>query len=135
MSRVTRFLLPVLIVLALLLVACQPETVVETVVVTEEVVVTEIVEVEKEIQVEVTPQPKGDTIRIGGVGPLSAPGSVVGGIAMQFAMNLAVHHNRTARWRSLRSTLLSTLRRTGVCVGMYRRCSKKNPGRTGCLRF
>jgi branched-chain amino acid transport system substrate-binding protein len=34
--------------------------------------------------------PEGETIRIGGVGPLSAPGSVVGGIAMQFAMNLAV---------------------------------------------
>ncbi len=31
-----------------------------------------------------------DTIKIGGVGPLSAPGSVVGGIAMKFAMELAV---------------------------------------------
>jgi branched-chain amino acid transport system substrate-binding protein len=33
---------------------------------------------------------RADTIRIGGVGPLSAPGAVVGGIAMQWAMNLAV---------------------------------------------
>lgn len=32
----------------------------------------------------------GDTIKIGGVGPLSSPGSVVGGIAMKFAMELAV---------------------------------------------
>jgi branched-chain amino acid transport system substrate-binding protein len=32
----------------------------------------------------------GDTIKIGGVGPLSAPGAVVGGIAMKFAMELAV---------------------------------------------
>jgi branched-chain amino acid transport system substrate-binding protein len=31
-----------------------------------------------------------DTIKIGGVGPLSAPGTVVGGIAMKFAMELAV---------------------------------------------
>jgi branched-chain amino acid transport system substrate-binding protein len=31
-----------------------------------------------------------DTIKIGGIGPLSAPGSVVGGIAMKFAMELAV---------------------------------------------
>ena len=30
------------------------------------------------------------TIRIGGIGPLSAPGAVVGGIAMQWTMNLAV---------------------------------------------
>lgn len=39
---------------------------------------------------EALPAAEGDTIRIGGLGPLSAPGSVVGGIAMQFAMNLAV---------------------------------------------
>jgi ABC-type branched-subunit amino acid transport system substrate-binding protein len=31
-----------------------------------------------------------DTIKIGGIGPLSSPGSVVGGIAMKFAMELAV---------------------------------------------
>ncbi len=33
---------------------------------------------------------EAQTIRIGGIGPLSAPGSVVGGIAMQWSMNLAV---------------------------------------------
>jgi len=31
-----------------------------------------------------------ETIKIGGIGPLSAPGTVVGGIAMKFAMELAV---------------------------------------------
>jgi ABC-type branched-subunit amino acid transport system substrate-binding protein len=48
--------------------------------------------VEKEVVVTPTPEmaEEGETIRIGGIGPLSAPGSVVGGIAMQFAMNLAV---------------------------------------------
>jgi ABC-type branched-subunit amino acid transport system substrate-binding protein len=49
--------------------------------------------VEKEVVVTPTPEMAAaevDTIRIGGIGPLSAPGSVVGGIAMQFAMNLAV---------------------------------------------
>ena len=65
-------------------------------VVEKEKVVKETVVVEKEKEVEVvvtaTPEPAGeaDTIRIGGLGPLSAPGTVVGGIAMQFAMNLAV---------------------------------------------
>jgi len=33
---------------------------------------------------------QAQTIRIGGIGPLSAPGAVVGGIAMQWTMNLAV---------------------------------------------
>jgi branched-chain amino acid transport system substrate-binding protein len=33
---------------------------------------------------------RSETIRIGGIGPLSAPGAVVGGIAMQWTMNLAV---------------------------------------------
>ena len=33
---------------------------------------------------------QAQTIRIGGIGPLSAPGTVVGGIAMQWTMNLAV---------------------------------------------
>ncbi|HIC90439.1 MAG TPA: ABC transporter substrate-binding protein [Anaerolineae bacterium] len=55
------------------------------------VVQTVVVEkvVEKEVVVTPTPAPV-ETIRIGGIGPLSAPGTVVGGIAMQFAMNLAV---------------------------------------------
>jgi branched-chain amino acid transport system substrate-binding protein len=37
-----------------------------------------------------TQAPEGATIKIGGVGPLSAPGDVVTGIAMQYSMNLAV---------------------------------------------
>lgn len=88
----------VLLILSVLASACQAEPIVQTVVVTEvvretqEVVVTKEVQVEKEVLVTPTPAPmaEADTIRIGGVGPLSAPGSVVGGIAMQFAMNLAV---------------------------------------------
>jgi branched-chain amino acid transport system substrate-binding protein len=78
----------VLAIVAMIVAACapaEPEVVVETVEV--EKVVTEVVEVE--VPVEPT-RPAGETIRIGGVGPLSAPGAVVGGIAMQFAMNLAV---------------------------------------------
>jgi branched-chain amino acid transport system substrate-binding protein len=87
----------VVIVAAMVATACQPQTpAVETVVVTqvvterEEVIVTQ--EVEREVLITPTPEPmqEADTIRIGGVGPLSSPGSVVGGIAMQFAMNLAV---------------------------------------------
>jgi len=69
-----------------------PQVIKETVVVTKEVekVVTKEVEkvVTKEVVVTPTPAP-AETIRIGGVGPLSAPGTVVGGIAMQFAMKLA----------------------------------------------
>ena len=97
--------------LALLLVAaCQPKEVVKTVVVTkevkEEVVVTKEVEVVK--TVEVTPakgacapqsfdeSPKdkdgNPVIKIGVPVPLSAPGSVVGGQAMQIAANIAVDH-------------------------------------------
>ncbi len=93
--------------LALLLVAaCQPKEVVKTVVVTkevkEEVVVTKEVEVVK--TVEVTPA-KGKCapesfdqlgedgkIKIGVPIPLSAPGSVTGGQAMQIAANIAVNH-------------------------------------------
>ena len=87
----------VLLVAALLVTACQPQQVIQTVVVTQPpventVVVTKEVQVEKQVVVTSTPAPAAasDTIRIGGVGPLSSPGSVVGGIAMQFAMNLAV---------------------------------------------
>ncbi|MGD2156462.1 MAG: ABC transporter substrate-binding protein [Anaerolineales bacterium] len=104
MSKFSRIIFPVLVVFALILAACQPQEVIVTV--EKEVVVTQEVEkevvvtqeVEKEVvvtqEVIVTPEPEpeveADTIRIGGVGPLSAPGTVVGGIAMQFAMNLAV---------------------------------------------
>lgn len=76
------FVLSGLLMVAMLVTACQPQTVIETVVVT------------KEVAKVVTPTPgpvaETETIRIGGIGPLSAPGTVVGGIAMQWAMNLAV---------------------------------------------
>ena len=95
MSRILRFALLLLATLCLMLVACEPEQVEVTrlVEVEKEVPVEVEVEVEKEVVVTATPAPKpeGETIRIGGIGPLSAPGSVVGGIAMQFAMNLAVN--------------------------------------------
>ncbi|MFQ5615661.1 MAG: ABC transporter substrate-binding protein [Anaerolineales bacterium] len=101
--------------LTALLAACQPQTIVETVVVTqvvtekEEVVVTKEVEVKevvtKEVEVEVekivevTPVPgrcaptdpsEVEVIKIGATVPLSAPGSVTGGRAMQTAINIAV---------------------------------------------
>ncbi len=98
MSRITRYALPILAVIALILTACQPQVVEVTREVEVEVTRVVEVEVEKEVEVEVEvevtaapePAPEADTIRIGGIGPLSSPGSVVGGIAMQFAMNLAV---------------------------------------------
>ena len=95
MSRILRVALLLLATLCLMLVACEPEQVEVTrvVEVEKEVPVEVEVEVEKEVVVTATPAPKpeGETIRVGGIGPLSAPGSVVGGIAMQFAMNLAVN--------------------------------------------
>ena len=90
MSRMMRYVVPILVIISLTLVACEPQEV------TRVVEVEKTVEVEKEVEKEVVvtatpaPKPEGESIRIGGIGPLSAPGSVVGGIAMQFAMNLAV---------------------------------------------
>ena len=92
MFRISRLFWPALAVLALLATACQPQVVTQTVQV--EVTKEVPVEVTREVPVEVTapapPAPEAGTIRIGGIGPLSAPGDVVGGIAMQFTMNLAV---------------------------------------------
>ncbi|MFO7742903.1 MAG: ABC transporter substrate-binding protein [Anaerolineae bacterium] len=84
----------VVLVLSVLVVSCgpapTPEVIRETVVVreTEEV----IKEVEQEVVVTATPEPEteADTILIGGVGPLSAPGSYVSGIQMRQAMMMAV---------------------------------------------
>lgn len=78
MLRISRFVYPILTILALVLTACQPQVVTQT--------------VEVPVVITATPQPTAEaaTIRIGGVGPLSAPGYVVGGIAMQYTMNLAV---------------------------------------------
>jgi branched-chain amino acid transport system substrate-binding protein len=95
MSRRTVFGLVALVAMLSLIAAqctslATPAVVKETVVVEKEV--TKVVEVEKQVVVTPTPAPaaEAETIRIGGIGPLSAPGAVVGGIAMQFAMNLAV---------------------------------------------
>ena len=81
MFRISRIVLPIVVMLALILTACQPQVVTQT--------------VEVPVVITATPQPtqpaaEAATIRIGGIGPLSSPGDVVGGIAMQYAMNLAV---------------------------------------------
>jgi branched-chain amino acid transport system substrate-binding protein len=99
MSRITRVILPTVILLALILTACQPAEVIVTkeveVVVTEQVVVTE--EVEK--IVEVTPVPGRcapmsaddvEEIKIGATVPQSAPGAVRGGRGMMTAFNIGV---------------------------------------------
>src|SRR5574337_111608 len=90
MFRISRLFWPALAVLALLATACQPQVVTQTVQV--EVTKEVPVEVTREVPVEVTAPPAAEagTIRIGGVGPLSAPGDVGYGVAMNWAMNLAV---------------------------------------------
>ena len=92
MFRIARLIWPALAGLALLVTACQPQVVTQTVQV--EVTKQVPVEVTREVPVEVTapapPAAEAGTIRIGGMGPLSAPGDVPTGIAMNFAMNLAV---------------------------------------------
>jgi ABC-type branched-subunit amino acid transport system substrate-binding protein len=111
MSKFSRIIFPVLVVFALILAACQPQEVIVTVekevVVTQEVerevVVTQEVEKEvvvtQEVQVEVTPVPGRcapisaddvEQIKIGATVPQSAPGAVAGGVAMQYAINIAV---------------------------------------------
>ena len=91
MSRRTILTVVTILTLASMLAGCaaspEPETIIQTVEVEKTVI--ETVEVEVEVPVE-PEKAEGDTIRVGGLGPLSAPGTVVGGIAMQFAMNLAV---------------------------------------------
>jgi len=88
MLRISRLFWPALPVLALLATACQPQVVTQTVQV--EVTKEVIVEVPVEVTAAAPPAAEAGTIRIGGVGPLSAPGSVGYGIAMSWAMNLAV---------------------------------------------
>ncbi len=92
MFRISRLFWPTLAVLALLATACQPQIVTQTVQV--EVTKEVPVEVTREVPVEVTapapPAAEAGTIRIGGIGPLSAPGDVGYGVAMNWAMNLAV---------------------------------------------
>jgi branched-chain amino acid transport system substrate-binding protein len=92
------FTLSILLVIAILMVSCAPQKVVETVVVTQEVqkevVVTKEVPVEKEVtvvpQATQEPAPEGDTILIGGEGPLSAPGSFQAGTEMRNATEMAI---------------------------------------------
>lgn len=99
--------LPILLIFALLLVlvACsaEPQVVEVTRVVTQTEVVTETeqvevtrvvteteeVEVTRVVEVE-TEAEEAESIILGATGPLSAPGSVTGGIAMQFTMQQAV---------------------------------------------
>lgn len=97
-AKLIILVLALLVIGAPLMAACAAPTpqviekvVKETVVVEKEVPVEVTKVVEKVVEKVVTPTPVPvETIRIGGIGPLSAPGTVVGGIAMQFAMNLAV---------------------------------------------
>jgi len=94
MSQKSRYLFALLAVLVLVLSACQPEP--EVIEKEVEVVVTEVVEVE----VEKEEAPAGrcapmdaaevDAIKIGVPLPMSAPGAVAGGLAMQYAVNIAV---------------------------------------------
>jgi len=86
MSKRFPLFLILLVALSLALVACGGQQVVEVTriveqTVTEEVEVTRVVEVEAKA---------AEPILIGATGPLSAPGSVGGGIAMQFTAELAV---------------------------------------------
>jgi branched-chain amino acid transport system substrate-binding protein len=81
-------LIAIFLVLALIA-GCAPKTVIQTVVVTKEVQVT----VEAPASATEAPaeaMPEGDTILIGGVGPLSAPGSFQAGTEMRNATEMAV---------------------------------------------
>ena len=81
-------LIAIFLVVALIA-GCAPKTVVETVVVTKEVQVTvEAPAAATEAPAEAMPE--GDTILIGGVGPLSAPGSFQAGTEMRNATEMAV---------------------------------------------
>lgn len=87
--------IPLLIVFSLLLAACAGTNPTTPAVETEPPATQAAPAVETEVPAtEATPQPtqaqEDATIKIGGVGPLSAPGDVVSGIAMQYTMNLAV---------------------------------------------
>jgi ABC-type branched-subunit amino acid transport system substrate-binding protein len=92
MSNKARYLFVVLAALMLVLSACQPQVIEKEV----EVVVTEIVEVEVEAPAPVAGRcapmdaAEVDMIKIGVPLPMSAPGAVAGGLAMQYAINIAV---------------------------------------------
>ncbi len=90
MLRISRFVLPVLAILVLILTACQPQTpqTPATAAPATAAVSTEVATTAPETAS--APPSSAGTIRIGGLGPLSAPGDVATGIAMNWAMNLAV---------------------------------------------
>ena len=84
MFRTSRLVFPMFITIVMVITACGGTTPTAT------AVITQPTATEAVAQPTATSAPEGATIRIGGVGPLSAPGDVVTGIAMQYAMNLAV---------------------------------------------
>lgn len=94
MYRISRIVIPIFIVLVMLLTACGSATPSATAVSATAVSATAANIQPTATQAPAAPvatsAPQADTIRIGGVGPLSAPGDVVSGISMQYAMNLAV---------------------------------------------
>jgi len=86
--------IPLLVLFSLLLAACSGATPTTPAVATQEPATQAPAQPTQAPATEAPPQPtqaeEGATIKIGGVGPLSAPGDVVSGIAMQYTMNLAV---------------------------------------------
>jgi branched-chain amino acid transport system substrate-binding protein len=92
MLRKSRFVLVGLTVIAIILTACQPQVVAPTATPPPQAVAPTATPPPQAAAPSATPPPTAEaaTIRIGGLGPLSAPGDVVSGIAMQYAMNLAV---------------------------------------------
>ena len=90
MSRRTMSAMVAILVMATLVAACGPAPTPQ--VVKETVVVEKPVEVTKEVVVTAVPEPvaEGETILIGGFGPLSAPGSYQAGTEMRQAAEMAV---------------------------------------------
>jgi branched-chain amino acid transport system substrate-binding protein len=92
MLRVSRFVIPMFVAIVMVMTACGSATPTATAVMPQAPAATAVATQPPATAAVVQPTsaPAAATIRIGGVGPLSAPGDVVTGIAMQFAMNLAV---------------------------------------------
>ena len=91
-NRITWILLALTFVLAVALTACAPTSVEEVGAPTEAPLPTEAPVAEPEpIEVpEPTEEPSGEPVKIGGLAPMSAPGSVTGGAAMQAAFDIAL---------------------------------------------
>lgn len=92
MFRITRAIVPMLLALTIVVTACTPAVATPTQQAEATQPATAVVT--QPASAEATPtvaaSSGGDTIRIGGIGPLSAPGEAAAGVAMQFVMNLAV---------------------------------------------